>query len=399
MDTDEVEQLKEEVIAEVDRWAPTLLDVSHRLHARPELAFAEHYAHDLLTEVIEGAGVHVERGAFGLDTAFRATAGEQGPTIGVFCEYDALPGIGHACGHNVIAAAGLGAGLAAAALAERAGGRIVIYGTPGEEGGGGKVVMARNGAFGELDAAMMVHPADADLTRIDAIAVQQVTATYHGAAAHAAAAPWDGINALDAAVLGYQAIAALRQHIRPDERIHGVFLDGGDKANIVPARAVTNWYVRAPTIASLQPLKARVQAALEAGAVATGCTVDIAWEDRAYAEMLDNDSLLGAYRANAATLGRVVQTPEAAGSRVVGSTDMGSVSYLVPSIHPMIRVAPRGTAIHTVAFAGHAAGGGGDAAVVDGAKAMAMTVVDAWCRPEVLAAAHAAFQPDRSVLA
>ena len=398
MNAEEIEQLKDAVRAEVDRWAPTLVDVSHRLHADPELAFAEHHAHDLLTGVIEQAGLDVERGAFGLDTAFRATAGNEGPAIGVFCEYDALPGIGHACGHNVIAAAGLGAGLAAAALASRAGGRVMIYGTPAEEGGGGKVVMARNGAFAELDAAMMIHPADADLTRIDAIAIQQVVATYHGRAAHAAAAPWDGINALDAAVLGYQAIAALRQHIRPDERVHGVFVEGGDKANIVPARAVMDWYVRSPTIASLQPLKARVQAALEAGATATGCTVEIAWGDRAYAEMLDNDSLLGAYQANAATLGRIVQTPEAAGSRVVGSTDMGTVSYLVPSIHPMIRVAPPGTAIHTVAFAEHAAGPAGDAAVLDGAKAMAMTVIDAWCRPEVLDAARAAFRPDRSVL-
>ncbi len=274
-----IEELKSAVLAEIDRIAPVLVDVSRQLHARPELAFEEHFAHELLTATLADAGLRPERGAFDVPTAFVARAGSAGPTIGVLCEYDALPEIGHACGHNVIAAAGLGAGLAAAAVAERAGGRVAIYGTPAEEGGGGKVAMARNGAFAELDAAMMVHPADADLTRIDAIAVQQLTVTYSGKAAHAAAAPQEGRNALDAAVLGYQAVAALRQHITPQERIHGVFTNGGDKPNIVPAKAATHWYIRSPTIASLQPLKARVLAALESGAMATGCTVTSAWQE------------------------------------------------------------------------------------------------------------------------
>jgi amidohydrolase len=262
--------------------------------------------------------------------------------------------------------------------------------------------MARHGAFAELDAAMMVHPADADLSHIDAIAVQQLTVTYHGRAAHAAAAPHEGRNALDAAVLGYQAVAALRQHILPAERIHGIFTRGGDKPNIVPAIAATHWYVRSPTIASLQPLKERVLACLQSGAEATGCTMTAEWQELTYADLRGSDSLLDAYAANARRLGRTVEDPDASGRRVVGSTDMGNVSHLVPSIHPMIKVAPDGVPIHTEEFARAAAGPDADAAVLDGAKAMAMTIIDVWLDPSVLGAARAGFGtggPDRSVLA
>lgn len=400
MDIDR-ESLKVAACAEVDRLAPVLLDVSRQLHAHPELGYEEHFAHELLTRTIEAAGLTPERGACSLPTGFRAAAGSEGPTIGVLLEYDALPEIGHACGHNVIAASGLGAGLAAAALAERAGGRVVLYGTPAEEGGGGKIAMARHGAFTELDAAMMIHPADADLTRIDAIAVQQLAVTFRGKAAHAAAAPHEGRNALDAAVLAYQGVAALRQHITSSERVHGVFTRGGDKPNVVPALAAQLWYIRSATIASLQPLKARVLACMEAGALAAGCTITYEWQDLSYADMLDSGPLLAAYSANAARLGRVVERPEVVGHRVVGSTDMGNVSYLVPSIHPMIQVAPAGVPIHTVDFARYAGGPEGDRAVIDGAKAMVMTVIDLWGDAELLAAARAAFPaggPDRSVL-
>ena len=216
--------------------------------------------------------------------------------MAVLCEYDALPGIGHACGHNIIASAGLGAGLAAAALAEEAGGRVVLLGTPAEEGGGGKILMARQGAFDGIDAAMMIHPAGDDLARMDVIAVQELTATYTGIAAHAAAFPHLGRNALDAAVLGYLNVAALRQHTLPDERIHGVFLEAGEKPNIVPARAVTEWMVRSRSISSLAPLKSRVVACLEAGAEAAGCEVKIEWKSVVYADMLDNEAMVAQLR-------------------------------------------------------------------------------------------------------
>jgi len=382
--------LKDRIRAEVEARADLLVDASHQIHAHPELNYDEHFAHDLLTSVLAGEGLAVERGAFDLDTAFVARAGSSGPVIAVLCEYDALPGIGHACGHNIIATAGLGAGLAAAAVADDVGGRVVVLGTPAEEGGGGKILMAQRGAFDDVDAALMVHPAGADLARMDVIAVQELTATYTGEAAHAAAFPHRGRNALDAAVLGYLNVAALRQHIRPTERVHGIVTEGGDKPNIVPARARTEWMVRSGSIRTLAPLKDRVEACLRAGAVAAGCEVDIAWKAVVYADMLDNDVMVDLYTANAAVLGRhMVETdPKAA---VVGSTDMGNVSYLVPSIHPMIQAAPHGVPIHTPEFAGHASSEAGDRAVIDGAIAMAWTIADLWLGDGVLAAAQAEF--------
>jgi amidohydrolase len=383
---------KTEASAAVDRYAPLLLDCSHRIHANPELGFEERIAHDTLSDALESVGLTVERHALGVDTAFRAVAGNDGPCIAVLLEYDALPEIGHACGHNVIASAGLGAGLAAAALADRIGGRVVILGTPAEEGGGGKVVLADNGAFEGVDAAMMIHPADADLLSMNTIALEPLRVRYEGEAAHAAAAPWKGRNALDAAVLGYMNVAALRQHIAPDERIHGIFTRAGDKANIVPHIAEATWYVRSPTIAELAPLKERVIACLEAGATASGCSCQITPGTRpeAYSDMRDNAAMLGAFAANAAALGRNLADPRM-GQKVVGSTDMGNVSYLVPSIHPMLQVAPAGVAIHTTKFAEYAGGPAGDRAVIDGAKAMAHTVIDLWADSGLLEAVRAGF--------
>lgn len=382
--------LKERLQAEVDARAARLLDASHQIHEHPELNYEERFAHDLLTEVLAAEGLSVERSAFGLDTAFVARAGSRGPTIAVLCEYDALPGIGHACGHNVIATAGLGAGLAAAALAEEVGGRIVVLGTPAEEGGGGKIRMLQAGALDGVDAALMVHPAGAELTCMRAIAVQEVSATYTGVAAHAAAFPHEGRNALDGAVLGYLNVAALRQHIRPDERVHGIVTAGGDKPNIVPALARTEWMVRSGSISTLAPLKERVADCLRAGAVAAGCEVELAWKDVVYADMLDNAALLDRYRANAAALGRDVVEPDET-CCVVGSTDMGNVSYVVPSIHPMIQAAPDGVPIHTPEFAASARGPAGDQAVLDGAVALAWTVADLWLGEGVLDAVRAEF--------
>jgi len=245
-----------------------------------------------------------------------------------------------------------------------------------------------------VDAALMVHPAGGDLRRMDVIAIHRVLATYHGQSAHAAAFPWKGRNALDAAVLGYVNVAALRQHIRPNERIHGVFTDGGDKPNIVPARAAAEWYVRAGDVGRLETLKARVVACLEAGALAAGCTMELDWQEPVYADMRDNLPIVDLYAANAGTLGRRVSDPDA-GFSVVGSTDMGNVSYVVPSIHPMIAVSPPNISIHTPEFADYARGAAGDAAVLDGAKAMAMTIADLWLRPEALEAASAAFDEVR----
>jgi amidohydrolase len=391
-DLDHVKARIDEVVAE---HADALLDASHRIHAHPELGFEEHHAHDVLTELLAGAGLAVTRSAYDLPTAFEAVAGSSGPRIAVLCEYDALPGIGHACGHNIIGTAGAGAGIAAAAVAEELGGTVVVLGTPAEEGGGGKVHLAERGAFEGIDAALMVHPAGLDLSRFGAIAIQQLEVTYHGKAAHAAAAPQAGRNALDAAVLGYVNVAALRQHIRPDERVHGIFTEAGEAPNVVPARAAANWYVRSPTVRGLQKLKARVLACLEAGAAAAGCTMEHRWLDPAYANMVDNEPMIELYRENLARTGRTLEDPTSM-QGIVGSTDMGNISHLVPSIHPMIAVSPPTVAIHTADFVRFSGAAEGDRAVLDGARAMASTIVDLWMRPDALDATVGAFAAARA---
>src|SRR4051812_14149251 len=277
MATTDLASVKDRLAQEVDKRAEVLIDASHQIHAHPELCYEEHFAHDILTGLLDAEKIDVRRHAFDLETAFIARAGTEGPRIAVLCEYDALPGIGHACGHNIIGTAGVGAGIAAAAVAEELGGTVVVLGTPAEEGGGGKVKMAQHGAFDRIDAALMVHPAGLDLSRFGAIAIQQLEVTYHGRAAHAAAAPQAGRNALDAAVLGYVNVAALRQHIRPDERIHGIFTEAGQAPNVVPERAAATWYVRSPSVRGLEKLKVRVLACLAAGAAASGCEMEHRW--------------------------------------------------------------------------------------------------------------------------
>jgi len=374
----DIAKIKQQVCLDIDNRAADLISISHEIHAHPELNYEEKFAHDRLTQYIADSKIKVDRGAFELETAFDASVrGGNGPTVAVLCEYDALPGIGHACGHNIIAAAGLGAGVALSAVAEVCGGNLRLMGTPAEEGGGGKIEMARKGAFNNIDAAMMIHPSDQDLARMNAIAIQQLFVRYQGLAAHAAVSPDKGKNALDAAVLGYMNVAALRQHIRPTERVHGIFTKSGEKPNIVPREAEMDWYVRSDTIESLQPLKARITKCLEAGAMAADCTISFDWQKNTYADLVDNLPLLTSYVQNSAQLGRDLTTDFLLGTGG-GSTDMGNLSYLVPSIHPMLQVAPHGVSLHSAQFAEFTAGKEADKAVLDGAKIMAMTAIDMW---------------------
>ena len=375
--TRNINELKQQACDRIDSVAQTLVEVSHEIHAHPEQNFNEVFASELLVRTANDLGLTTESHMYGCDTGFAGEIGN-GATVCVMSEYDALPDIGHGCGHNVIAAAGLGAAIGLAFVADAAGGRVRYLGTPAEEGGGGKLVMARNGALSGVDIAMMVHSADADLTTIDAIALQQLKVEYFGEAAHAAAAPEKGRNALDAAVLGYMAVAALRQHIMPTERVHGIFTKAGEKPNIVPREAEMEWYVRSDSVTTLSALKPRVLAALQSGASACGCGFSHEWVDTPYADMVTNNNLSAMYVANSIQLGRTVTVPGVDGRRVVGSTDMGNVSHLVPSIHPMIASAPRGTAIHTLDFAKASVTRQADKAIIDGAKAMAMTAIDFW---------------------
>ncbi|MEA2716308.1 MAG: hypothetical protein QOI99_625 [Actinomycetota bacterium] len=390
------EVARRRVVDAVDQRAELLIGVSHQIHQRPELLFEERFAADLLASALEAEGFAVERGALGLETAFvgrpPGADGGDGPRVAVLCEYDALPGMGHACGHNIIAAAGLGAALAAAVVAVEAGGRLDVIGTPAEEGGGGKVILGERGAFDGVDAALAIHPAGVDLVQPEVIAIATYEVEYFGRAAHAAAAPEKGRNALDAAVLGYSAVAALRQHMASTDRVHGVFLEAGEKPNIVPDHTVAQWYVRSASAASLHGLKARVLACLEAGAAAAGCTMEVRQPWPEYTDLRHNRPLGLLYQANSARLGRPVAEPGPS-TRMMVSTDMGNVSYRVPTIHPMVKVSPSDVGLHSPEFARWAASPDGDRGVLDAAKAMAMTVVDLWLRPDAMDEVRAAFDP------
>ncbi|MHB8528656.1 MAG: M20 family metallopeptidase [Caulobacteraceae bacterium] len=386
------ERMRADVVAAVDAMGEELLGLSHRIHGEPELALEEVKAAAALCDAVEGHGIEVQRRAFGLATAYAAEFGKAGgPTIAILSEYDALPGIGHACGHNIIATAGLGAALALAKLNGRLPGRVRYLGTPAEERFGGKEMMARTGAFEGVDAAMMIHPATQNLVAMPSLAVTEVDATYFGRTAHASVEPHRGLNALDAVVTAYQAIAQLRQHILSSERIHGIITEGGLAANIVPEQAACRFYVRSPDGEGLAALRSRVQACFEAGALATGCRLEARWGETDYLDLKTNWPMARAFEANATALGRRFEKPEDQPPGRAGSTDMGNVSHRVPSIHPILAVAPSEVPIHNPQFARWAVSARGDTAVIDGAKALALTALDLMSDGATMAAARGDF--------
>jgi len=371
-----LDALKKDAISAIDAMRPELLALSHAIHTEPELALEEFKAAGRLTCGVESHGLAVQREAFGLKTAYAAEFGKDGaPTVAILSEYDALPGIGHACGHNIIATAGFGAAMALSKL-KGLPGRVRYLGTPAEERYGGKELMARAGAFDGADAAMMIHPSNLNLVTMPCIAVCDVTAVFHGRAAHASAMPYRGLNALDAVVSAYQSIAQLRQHIRNTDRIHGIITEGGLAANIVPERAACRFYVRSADGKELLALKHRVQACFEAGALATGCRVETKWGETNYLDLKTNWPMAEAYRRNGESLGLEFYPLAELPPGYAGSTDMGNVSHRVPSIHPCLGVAPLNVIIHNAEFARHAVSEKGDQAVIDGAKSMAMTALD-----------------------
>lgn len=383
-------QAKRDVSAAIDAMRAELLEVSHGIHGEPELALEEKKAAARLTAALARHNLPVARAAFGVETAYASEFGGTGPAVAILSEYDALPGIGHACGHNIIAAAGLGAALALSKLKSLKG-RVRYLGTPAEERFGGKEMMARAGAFEKVDAAMMVHPANMDLVTMPCLAVCEVDVVYHGLAAHASAVPHKGKNALDAVVFAYQAIAALRQHIKGTERLHGIITEGGLAPNIVPERAACRFYVRAEDGDDLAALKARVEACFLAGAQASGTRAEIVWGASDYLDLKTNWPMANAYEANALSIGRTFFPWEQLPPGYRGSTDMGNVSHRVPSIHPMLGIAPESVPIHNAEFARYAASPAGDKAVIDGAKTLAMTALDLMMAPGLADAAAKEF--------
>jgi amidohydrolase len=393
-----LELLKKDVASAIDAMRAELLGLSHAIHQEPELALEEFKAAGRLSDAVETHDLGVQREAFGLKTSYVAEFGNTaGPTIAILSEYDALPGVGHACGHNIIATAGYGAAIALSKLNGRLPGRVRYLGTPAEERFGGKEIIARAGAFERTDAAMMIHPSNMDLATMPCIAIAEVEVTFNGRAAHASAMPHRGLNALDAVVTAYQSIAQLRQHIRQTERIHGIITEGGLAPNIVPERASCRFYVRAADVHQLAPLKKRVHACFEAAALATGCNPDIRWGDADYLDLKTNWPMAEAFVRNANLLGREFASPRSAPAGFAGSTDMGNVSHRVPSIHPMMAVAPPGVIIHNAEFARWAASEKGDAAVIDGAKALAMTALALMCEKGLLETTRADFDATADV--
>ena len=353
-----------------------LLELSHRIHAEPELGMEEEKACAWLSDELTGAGFAVERGVGGLDTAFSARSGP-GPFRVVVCaEYDALPEIGHACGHNIIAAMSVGAGLGLAAVADDIGVEVTVLGTPAEESDGGKIILLEQGAFDGVHAAMMVHPTPFDVARMPIIAVNQLNVQYFGKEAHASAFPELGVNAADAMVVAQTAIGLLRQHLRETDRVHGIVTHGGDAPNVVPSHTEGTWLVRAHDLSELAEVEAKVMRCFEAGALATGARLEVTPEHPPYAEMHHHPALSSLYRANAEALGRSF-LDLGDDERTAGSTDMGNVSLAVPSIHPSIGIDSLPAVNHQPEFTAQCVTPVADKALLDGAIAMAWTVIDA----------------------
>ena len=371
-------KIHESIKQRIEEVSEELISASHAIHANPELAFKEFFACETLTNALEHHDIKTEKAVYSLETSFEAKLNTdcEGPTVAILAEYDALPGIGHACGHNIIATSALGAALGLHTVAQELQGSVRLIGTPAEEKGGGKELMARNGAFEGIDAAMMIHPAGTNLASMPCICVAEVEVIYHGKSSHASAMPHKGINALDGLLLAYQAISNLRQHIRSTERIHGIITEGGSAPNIVPDRSAGQFYVRAADDKELAQLKPRVQSCFEAGAKGSGCEVEVNWANVDYLDLNTNWPLAELFQEHAESLGREFIPYEEAVKFGAGSTDMGNVSHRLPSIHPMLAVAPPNVVIHNPEFAKWAASEKGDAAVIDGAKALALTAAD-----------------------
>jgi len=356
----------------VDDRRDDLVELSHRIHAHPELAFEEVRASTWTAALLAEGGYDVDAGICDLPTAFAARVGTGPLHLAICAEYDCLPDIGHACGHNVIAAAAVGAGLAIAPLADDLGLTVTVLGTPAEEGGGGKILMLERGAFDGVHAAMMVHPAPIETTTPDVNAVAHFDVCYRGRESHAAAAPELGVNAADAFVVAQTAIGLLRQHLRPTDQVHGIVTHGGDAANVVPAHTRGRWMVRTRHDRELRGVRERIEACFEAGAHATGSVLELTDVSPEYAHMEHDPELVARYRANAETLGRTFVDD----ASMTISTDMGNVSLAVPSIHPMLRIESGGAVNHQPEFAAACVNASADRAVLDGAIAMAWTAID-----------------------
>src|ERR1035437_7471852 len=367
--------LQERVVDTIEKARGELVSLSDFIHAHPELGYLEFESSEAVASAAEARGFHVERGIAELPTAFRATRGT-GDFHVVYCaEYDALPDVGHACGHTIIAASSLGAALGLGAVADEVGLTVTLLGTPSEEGGGGKIDLINAGYFDDAHAALMIHPFPSERLEATCLAVDHFDVIFTGKEAHASAAPWEGVNALDALTIAQVALGLLRQQFRPDDQIHGIVTEGGSAANIIASRAVGRFMARSSTATSLAELRERGNACFEAGAPATGTTLVIEELGHPFSHMVSDPEILAHYRRAAEAVGRSFRLDDEGAPRPTISTDMANVSLVVPSIHPLLMIPTNGAVNHQPEFSAACVTAAADQAVIDGALALAGTVV------------------------
>eukprot|EP00058_Branchiostoma_floridae_P014398 XP_002599886.1 hypothetical protein BRAFLDRAFT_58112 [Branchiostoma floridae] len=392
-----VDDLKTRSIAAVQACASDLYDLSQEIWKNPELAFKEHHAHKVLTDFLEKQGFRVDR-HYKLETAFRAVYGKEGGLhVCVICEYDALPGIGHGCGHNLIAEVGVAAGIAIKAAIQdlKQPVKLTVMGTPAEEWGGGKNFLIQDGCFKDVDFAMMAHPFTFNVSRWRCLAIITLEVTYKGAASHPAYHTWEGTNALDAAVLCYSNISVLRQQMRPHHQVHGIIQNGGTHPDIIPSETKLMFYLRAHSETELKKLEKRVVGCVEAAALATGCQVEYNFKRDAskYSNLIQNNTLATLYERNAEALGVTNCSDKSVTGAISGSTDMGNVTHVVPGIHPMFAL-PTDASIHSRHFTEEAGTREAQPYALNQAKALAMTAIDVICQSQLMDTIREEFKQD-----
>lgn len=384
---------KESIANFIDSIKPALTDIALELHKHPEEPFQEHRSMEILTSFLTQNGFSVEKGLAGLPTSFKATTTNYtgDPTIALLAEYDALPELGHACGHNLIGPASIGAAVAMHNLNFQINGQLLVIGTPAEEGGGGKITMLKHGIFNNVDAAMMIHPSNQTRCVSLMLALKEIKFTFHGKSAHAAAFPHEGINALDAVIQTFNNINALRQQLRDDVRVHGIISEGGTAPNIIPNKASAIFYIRALDIPYFEKTIEKVIKCAEGAAVSTGCTLSKEEKDLVYSPFKPNNSLANIFRKNLTLLGIKENSTKEGGGK--GSSDIGNLSQCIPTIHADIAICDYKTVAHSPEFAKAASSENGVKTMVSGAKALAMTVYDLFSSPENIKIIEQEFQP------
>lgn len=384
-----LQEWKRRILTAVQRSQEQLFRIATELYHNPEVGLQEFKAADLLTGTLEQAGFRVDRGIAGMPTAFRAEWGSGGPTVALLAEMDALPGMGHACGHNIIAATAIGAARALQESLPESAGRVVVLGTPAEELGIGKVDMVAAGCFDHIDCALMVHPSSRRQVVKQYLGLAKVRFVFHGRAAHAGAYPEEGINALDSVLLTFNGLNALRQQLRQDIRVHGIITEGGTAPNIIPERASCYFYVRADDLAAVHETRERLIACAEGAARATGCRLEVQEEPRVIAPVRPNKVLSQLYAVQLAYLG--LEESSSLPGKAKGTSDVGNVSQVVPTIHPHVPIG-EGLRIHSESFARATISGQGRAAVVEGATALALTAAEYFASEQIRTEVAAEFQ-------